>query len=75
MAKKCHSQVLGTYHKGIELQENQEGIFQHMKRLPVFLFFFVLAVVIGGVGVLSTWDIPAPVSPIEKVLPDERFPR
>jgi len=46
-----------------------------MSRLPVFLFFFILAVVVGGVGVLATWDIPAPVSPIEKVLPDERFLR
>jgi len=46
-----------------------------MKRMPVILFFFVLVLIVGGVGVLSTWDIPAPVSSVEKVLPDERFPR
>lgn len=46
-----------------------------MKRMPVILFFFVLVLVVGGVGVLATWDIPAPVSSVEKVLPDERFPR
>lgn len=46
-----------------------------MKRLPVILFLFVLVLVVGGAGVLATWDIPAPVSSVEKVLPDERFPR
>jgi len=46
-----------------------------MKRMPVILFFFVLALIAGGVGVLATWDIPAPVNSVEKVLPDERFPR
>lgn len=38
--------------------------------LVVFVLLFV-----GGAAFLATWDIPAPVSKIEKVLPDDRFPR
>ena len=30
--------------------------------------------VIGGVFVL-TWDIPPPSTQVEKVIPDDRFPR
>lgn len=34
----------------------------------------VLAVVIvGGVGVLSMWDIPAPNTHVEHVIPDARL--
>ncbi|MBF0250997.1 MAG: hypothetical protein HQL35_10250 [Alphaproteobacteria bacterium] len=46
-----------------------------MKKTPVVLLVLVAALVAGGVGVLATWDIPAPVAQVEKVLPDERFPR
>jgi len=46
-----------------------------MKRTPVILFILVLVLAVGGVGVLAKWDIPAPVNTVEKVLPDERFPR
>ncbi len=37
-----------------------------------------LTVVIGlvaGIVFLMTWDIPAPTAPVEKILPDDRFPR
>lgn len=33
-----------------------------------------LAIVAGAVF-LATWDIPPPTTSVEKVLPDERFPR
>ena len=46
-----------------------------MKRMPVIIFVLLLAATVGGVGMLATWDIPAPVTTVEKVLPDERFPR
>lgn len=46
-----------------------------MKRMPVVIVVLLLAAVGGGVGWLATWDIPAPVTTVEKVLPDERFPR
>jgi|TARA_R110002126_G_scaffold93540_4_gene221483 hypothetical protein len=29
----------------------------------------------GGFAFLSTWDIPAPTSQIEQVLPNDQFPR
>jgi hypothetical protein len=35
---------------------------------------FVLAAVAGGVF-LAYWDFPVPTTPVEKVLPDARFPR
>jgi hypothetical protein len=46
-----------------------------MKRLPIVIFVFLLVAVVGGVAMLATWDIPAPVTTVKKVLPDERFPR
>lgn len=46
-----------------------------MKRMPVVIFVLLLAAAGGGVAMLATWDIPAPVTTVEKVLPDERFPR
>jgi len=40
------------------------------------ILLVVLVVAIAGLGAfLATWDIPAPVSPIEKVLPNDQFPR
>ncbi len=35
--------------------------------------FLVLAALIGGAIVLTTWDMPAPTATIEKVIPNERF--
>ena len=38
------------------------------------LVILVLAVIVGGIVFLATWDIPAPTTTIETVLPDDRFP-
>lgn len=46
-----------------------------MKRLSVLTVLAVLALVVVGAAFLATWDIPAPVAKVEKVLPDDRFPR
>ena len=37
--------------------------------------FFVLFLVLGfgGLAFLSTWQIPAPLTTVSKVIPDERF--
>jgi hypothetical protein len=35
----------------------------------------LVVVIAGGVGFLSVWDIPAPNTPVEHVIPDARFPR
>ena len=39
------------------------------------VFVAVIVVIVGGVVFLASWDIPAPVAGVEKVIPDERFPR
>ena len=43
----------------------------------LFVFFLALiAVGLGGGAVfLATWDIPAPSQTVEKVIPNDRFPR
>jgi hypothetical protein len=46
-----------------------------MRNLPRLIAFLVLAIVVGGAVFLATWDIPPPVSSVEKVIPDERFQR
>lgn len=35
----------------------------------------LLALFVAGAVFLATWDIPPPTRQIEKVLPNERFPR
>ena len=46
-----------------------------MRKISRFVLFLVIVLVIGTAAFLATWDIPAPVTTIEKVIPDERFPR
>ena len=46
-----------------------------MRKTPVIILVLLVVLVAGGAGMLATWDIPAPVSTVEKVIPDERFPR
>jgi hypothetical protein len=46
-----------------------------MKSLTRLALIVVLAIIAGALMFLSTWDIPAPVAPIEKVLPNDRFPK
>jgi hypothetical protein len=46
-----------------------------MKSFSKFILILILAVVVGGGAFLATWEIPAPVTNVERVLPDDRFPR
>jgi small neutral amino acid transporter SnatA (MarC family) len=46
-----------------------------MRRLSVVVLLVVAVVVVGGIAFLATWDIPAPTSRVEKVIPNDRFPR
>ena len=39
------------------------------------LLILILVIVLGGVIFLMTWDIPAPVQAIERIVPDEQLPR
>ncbi len=46
-----------------------------MRKISLFVFLLVLVVVAGGGIFLATWDIPPPLSKVEKVLPNDKFPR
>lgn len=46
-----------------------------MKRFSRIVMIFVAVLIVGGVAFVATWDIPAPVAKVEKVIPDDRFPR
>ncbi len=44
-------------------------------RFTIFLLFLIILILAGGTAFLVTWDIPAPTAPVEKVIPNDRFPR
>ena len=44
-------------------------------RFMLFLFVLLLLILAGGAVFLLTWDIPAPTALVEKVIPNDRFPR
>ncbi|MHA1570191.1 MAG: hypothetical protein ACTSWM_00110 [Alphaproteobacteria bacterium] len=46
-----------------------------MRVISRLLGILVLLAVVGGGVFLMTWDIPPPSGTVEKVLPDDRFPR
>lgn len=46
-----------------------------MKNISRIVFFVIIAIIVGGSAFLATWDIPANLTTIEEVLPDDRFPR
>jgi hypothetical protein len=46
-----------------------------MKKFSTFVLFLVIAIFIGGIAFVTSWDIPAPVNNIERTIPDEKFPK
>lgn len=50
-------------------------IVRAMNRVLSVLIVLILLVLGGGMAVLAAWDLPAPSKTVEKVLPDDRFPR
>ena len=46
-----------------------------MGKLTVGLVVVVLLGLLGGGLYLALWNPPAPSKPVEKVLPDARFPK
>lgn len=46
-----------------------------MRTLIRFLIIVLLLVVVAALAYLATTDIPAPVAPVEKTIPSERFAR
>ena len=43
-----------------------------LRRILILLLLLLIA---GGAVFLATWEIPAPTSAVEQVIPDERLPR
>jgi hypothetical protein len=60
---------LGPFHDG-----GAVGIMGRWWLAIIVACVLVLAI-IGGMLYLAYGDFPVPVKPVEKVLPDERFPR
>lgn len=56
-----------AHHKGISEETVAVGFLMRL-----ILIVIVLAVA-GGAIFLATWDMPAPTSRVEKVIPAERF--
>ncbi len=46
-----------------------------MTRLPIYFVAVLGVILVGGIVFLATWEIPAPSGVVEKVIPDDRFPR
>ena len=46
-----------------------------MGKVVLAAIVVVVLILVGGGIFLAFWDIPSPSSPVEKVIPDARFPR
>jgi len=46
-----------------------------MKKFSKLILVLVIATLVGGGVFLATWEIPAPVTKVERVLSDDRFPK
>lgn len=46
-----------------------------MTKLSRVVLLLAIVVALGATVFLATWQIPAPRTMIEKVIPDDRFPR
>jgi hypothetical protein len=46
-----------------------------MGKLTVALVIVVVLALLGGMAFLAFWNPPPPSAPVEKVIPNERFPK
>jgi hypothetical protein len=46
-----------------------------MGKLTILLVLAFVAIIVAGAVYLAVWTPPAPSAPVEKVLPDARFPK
>jgi hypothetical protein len=46
-----------------------------MSRLFRLLALLIVLVVVGGAVLLAAWRIPVPTAHVEKIIPNDRFPR
>jgi hypothetical protein len=45
-----------------------------MSRILSLLFVVILLALAGAVVFLGTWNLPAPTTRVEKLIPDDRLP-
>jgi hypothetical protein len=46
-----------------------------MGKITIAFVLVIALLLIGGAVFLALWNPPAPSAPVEKVLPDARFPK
>jgi len=46
-----------------------------MAKVVLTVVMAVAALLAAGVAVLAVWDVPPPSHPIDRVIPDSRFPK
>ncbi|MEM9627678.1 MAG: hypothetical protein AAGA21_15685 [Pseudomonadota bacterium] len=46
-----------------------------MAKFGGILFLTLLVLALGGTAFLAVWDIPPPTAKVERILPDDKFPR
>jgi hypothetical protein len=46
-----------------------------MGKLTIGVVVVVVLAALGGAAFLAFWNPPVPTAPVEKVLPDARFPK
>jgi hypothetical protein len=46
-----------------------------MGKLTIALVLLLLLAAGGGTAFLATWEIPPPISNVDKVLPNDKFPK
>ena len=46
-----------------------------MGKLTVALVFGIVMALLGGMAFLAFWSPPPPSAPVEKVIPNDRFPK
>ena len=46
-----------------------------MSSINRILLVLLVVIVLGGTAFLVTWEIPPPTARVERVLPDDQFPR
>jgi hypothetical protein len=46
-----------------------------MGKVTVALIIVIALLLLGGAAFLALWNPPVPSAPVEKVIPDARFPK
>jgi hypothetical protein len=54
---------------------NRAGSSADMGKLVLITLAVIFVLLVGGGVFLAAWDIPAPSSSVEKVIPDAKFPK